>query len=69
MTPNRKMVSNKHVKDLKIRLFLVYDKAQICFQVRLKVCAKMGNKKGKGVTFVAKRGQQPLGPRKQSFSL
>ena len=54
----------KYLKHKKKELFYVIHKAQNSKKDRLKVCAKMGNKEGKGVTFVAKRGQQPLGPKK-----
>ena len=37
-------------------------------QDRLKSCAKMGNKEGKGVSLVAQLNQQVLGPKTSSLT-
>ena len=58
----------KYLKHKKKELFYVIHEAQNSKQDRLKVCAKTGNKEGKGVTFVAKRGKQPLCRKKQSLA-
>ena len=55
----------KYLKLKKTELFYVIHKAQISKKDRLNGCAKTGNKEGKWVTFVAKRGQQPLDPKMQ----
>ena len=43
------MTLNKHQKDLKKRLFLVDNKAQICMQIRLRDGSKLSLKEGKSV--------------------